>query len=331
LRDPPRFDGPFLPSEPVLEEPLLEPLPPPPSLGVLPGTAGTGGTAGVTPALPVAPVGAFDESDELSSLPQANAKRLAPTRVIASIQRAIGLIIIAAVNPATRRDQRALAFLEQFVSQGDLAFDIGASYGQRTSVLRSLGARVVAVEPLPICAESLQESFGSDEQVVVVPAAVAATEGVADLRTNRIGMLSSMSPEWIAATEASGRFDGMRPEWTGTVRVRTTTLDRLIAEHGVPAFCKVDVEGFESEVFAGLSQPIETIAFEYATEARDNLVDSVERLAVLGAESFAFTPAESFQLWQQGWVGAEELITQLDRSDDPTLWGEVWVRALLNS
>lgn len=237
------------------------------------------------------------------------------------------------MSPATRRDQRALALLEQFVSEGDLAFDIGASYGQRTSVLRSLGACVVAVEPLPICAEWLQETFGRDEQVVVVPEAVAATEGVADLRTNRIGMLSSMSPEWIAATEASGRFAGMKPEpvWTGTVRVRTTTLDRLIAEHGVPAFCKVDVEGFESEVFAGLSQAIETIAFEYTTEARDNLVDSVERLAALGAESFAFTPAESFQLWEQGWVGAEELITQLDRFDDPTLWGEVWVRALPNS
>jgi FkbM family methyltransferase len=235
------------------------------------------------------------------------------------------------VTSTARRDQRTRTFLEQFISQGDLAFDIGASYGLRTRALRSIGARVIAVEPLPICAEFLRENFGTDEQVVVVPKAVAATEGAADLRTNRIGMLSSMSPEWIAATEASGRFEGMKPEWTGTVRVETTTLDALSDEHGHPVFCKVDVEGFESEVFAGLSRAIETVAFEYASEARDNLIRSVKRLAALGSTSFAFTPAESFQLWEPGWVGADELVAGLERSDDPRLWGEVWARALENS
>jgi FkbM family methyltransferase len=328
--EPLRSDDPLLPEVPLplLEEPLLEPLPP--SLGVLPGTCGTGGTSGVTPALPVAPAAVFDDSDELSPSPHANRKRLLPTKAT-SIQRVIVLIIIATVNHADRRVQRAHEFLDQFISRGELAFDIGANYGLRTRALRSLGARVVAVEPLPVCAASLDESFGSDDDVVVVAKAVAASEGVAELRTNRIGMLSSMSPEWIAATEASGRFEGMKPEWTGTVRVQTTTLDILIAEHGTPVFCKVDVEGFESEVFAGLSHPIQTVAFEYAIEARDNFIRSVERLGALGAEQFAFTPAESFQLWEHGWVGAEELSTQLGRSDDPRLWGEVWARALGNS
>jgi FkbM family methyltransferase len=314
---------------PLLEEPLLEPLPP--SLGVLPGTFGTGGTADVTPALPVAPVAAFDDSDELSPPPpHPNAKRQAPTRAT-SIQRAILLIIIATVSSTDRRVEHARTFLGQFVSRGDLAFDIGANYGLRTRALRSLGARVVAVEPLPICVKSLNESFESDQEVVVVPKAVAASQGVAELRTNRIAMLSSMSPEWIAATEASGRFEGLKPEWTGTVRVQTTTLDDLVAEHGMPRFCKVDVEGFESQVFAGLSHVIETVAFEHATEARDNFIGSVERLGVLGANSFAFTARESFQLWEHGCVGPDELIAQLDGSDDPRLWGEVWARALGNS
>jgi FkbM family methyltransferase len=228
---------------------------------------------------------------------------------------------------AARRDERARRFLREFVAEGDLAFDIGANHGSRTRLLRSMGARVVAVEPLPVCADFLTQNFGDDDQVVLVPRAVSATEGVGQLRTNRMTMLSSMSPDWIAATEASGRFARTQSEWTGTVRVETTTLDNLIADHGVPRFCKVDVEGLESEVFAGLSQPIPVVAFEHTGELRDNLVASVERLAALGASSFGFTSAESFELWDHGWVTKDELIAQLDHATTPLLWGDVWARA----
>ncbi|MGH2810685.1 MAG: FkbM family methyltransferase, partial [Actinomycetota bacterium] len=39
--------------------------------------------------------------------------------------------------------------------------------------------------------------------------------------------------------------------WTRTVRVPVTTLDALVARHGLPTFIKIDVEGFEAEVIRG--------------------------------------------------------------------------------
>ncbi|MEZ4584405.1 MAG: FkbM family methyltransferase [Caldilineaceae bacterium] len=33
--------------------------------------------------------------------------------------------------------------------------------------------------------------------------------------------------------------------WDTAIPVTVTTLDRLIAQYGVPAFCKIDVEGYE--------------------------------------------------------------------------------------
>ena len=49
-----------------------------------------------------------------------------------------------------------------------------------------------------------------------------------------------------------------------------TTLDRLIAQHGVPSFIKIDVEGFEDQVLAGLTHPVPALSFEFTTIARDD-------------------------------------------------------------
>ena len=51
--------------------------------------------------------------------------------------------------------------------------------------------------------------------------------------------------------------------WDGETRVDVTTLDCLIERFGLPAFCKIDVEGSQLEVLRGLSRALRVIAFEY--------------------------------------------------------------------
>jgi FkbM family methyltransferase len=246
---------------------------------------------------------------------------LAPLRAILERRRAARHLRVQRAGDARPQD-----FFSQFVGPGDLTFDVGANDGDRTRVLRSLGARVVSVEPQPGCVRKLERAFGADRDVVVVGKALAASEGTAELRQNEAAVLASLSPDFIAATERSGRF-AQWSRWAETIQVETTTLDQLIDDYGRPRFCKIDVEGFELEVLRGLSHALPVVSIEYTAEAHEILVGCVERLRELGSTRFAYSPAETFELWQAGWVGAEELIAGLDALGDSRAWGDVYAAA----
>jgi FkbM family methyltransferase len=237
-----------------------------------------------------------------------------------------GRRVLAAKRENRSLERAARALLGQFVARGEMTFDIGANVGARTRTLLSLGARVVAVEPQPNCVAELDRAFRRNSRVTVVASAVAATSGEAQMHVNDLGVLSSLSEEWIGAVERSGRFEAFNSRWGETITVPTVTLDELIARHGKPVFCKVDVEGFEPEVFGGLTQAIPAVSFEYTPEARNNLVLAVERISALGEAAFAFSPGETFELMEFGWVSGGELLSRLEDISDPTIWGDVYAR-----
>jgi hypothetical protein len=69
-----------------------------------------------------------------------------------------------------------LALYGQFVSPGDLCFDVGANIGHKTEVLLSLGASVVAFEPQPDCVRELKARCGQ-RGLTAITAAVGSKSG----------------------------------------------------------------------------------------------------------------------------------------------------------
>lgn len=135
--------------------------------------------------------------------------------------------------------------------------------------------------------------------------------------------MSSLSGDWIRSVEASRRMGGTT--WERTVRVPVRTFDALIAEFGVPAFAKVDVEGYENEVLKGLSRAIPSLSLEFTPEYFRCTEECVRHLVRLGTPQFQISLGESMRFHLPGWVGGERILDELRRVP-PEEFGDVYVR-----
>jgi hypothetical protein len=85
----------------------------------------------------------------------------------------------------------------------------------------------------------------------------------------------------------------------------------LIERYGEPAFVKVDVEGFEAEVLAGLATPVRALSFEYLPAARAIALDCIEQLESLERYRYNWSLGESHQLASAQWLDAASMRTLL--------------------
>ena len=208
------------------------------------------------------------------------------------------------------RIRRLARFYAQFVRPGDLCFDIGAHVGNHIAAWSRLDARVVAVEPQPRLMAWLRQAYGRQSHVTLVEAAVGAQPGTEVMYVSRrTPTVTTLSSEWMAAVRRDSSFAGV--EWDESVAVAVTTLDALIGRFGEPAFCKIDVEGYELEVLRGLSTPVRALSFEYIPAAMDTAVACIERLAQLGRYEYKWSVGESNRLQPAGWLSPRQIIPQL--------------------
>lgn len=161
-----------------------------------------------------------------------------------------------------------MRFVLDTLEPGDLFVDIGANIGSYTILASKVcGAHTISIEPDPETVKALMRNIdvnGIRSKVKVVQAALGSTTGTISFTVGR---------------DTVNRV--AKPGESNTREVAVRTLDEVL-NGSSPRVIKIDVEGFEKEVFKGATKTLSNPKLQaIITETLDN-----EILETLGGAGF---------------------------------------------
>ena len=247
-------------------------------------------------------------------------------KLIRSIIRGLGLYnfsitlenkIVTALQKPKQKE-----LYSQFVKEGSLCFDVGANVGNRTAIFLELGAKVVMVEPQKECYTALEKRFPN---LPLIKKGLGEKESTEKLYVSGVSLISSFSKSHVDQMQED-RFKGAN--WDKTIDIEMTTLDNLIAAHGVPDFCKIDVEGYEYDVLKGLSQPLKSLSIEYIVpENKEVVLNCIQHLSSLGNIECNLSTGETMDFHLEKWKNGQEMIDYVkSQSFIDTSWGDIYIK-----
>lgn len=142
----------------------------------------------------------------------------------------------------------------------DVVFDVGAGSGQYGQTLRALGysGRLVSFEPLPEPFSLLHTAAARDSSWEAVNVALGEAEGDVMMHVSGNSQSSSVSKMLPLHEQAAPSS-----AYVGQCRVHVTTLSKMVLNHvGIQErlFVKVDAQGHEEQVLAGLGDDLSRVA-----------------------------------------------------------------------
>lgn len=172
----------------------------------------------------------------------------------------------------------------------DLIYDVGLHRGEDTEFYLRKGFRVVAIEALPALASAVCERKHdaiAEGRLVVVNAAVGDRPGRVDFYVNANSNWGTTSSAWAAR---NGRLGSPPVE---TITVDAVDFASVLADHGVPYYLKLDVEGADSLCLQALEAFPERpfyLSLESDKQSWAGLRQEFDLLARLGYTRFKVVP-----------------------------------------
>ena len=141
------------------------------------------------------------------------------------------------------------AYAVSAIRPGDRVLDIGANLGYYTTLFGRLvgaGGRVMAIEAAPRNAELLARNVAQNDLTGVVEIVCAAA-----------GSGDDVAPLYTSKNNFGGHTLVKPARYAETIPVEVVAVDDLVASWERLDFVKIDVEGYEPMVFAGMRATLE--------------------------------------------------------------------------
>uniref|UniRef100_A0A6C0LN08 Methyltransferase FkbM domain-containing protein n=1 Tax=viral metagenome TaxID=1070528 RepID=A0A6C0LN08_9ZZZZ len=168
-------------------------------------------------------------------------------------------------------------------------FDIGANVGLWAEANIHATDKIIAVEASPITFMKLVNNVKNSNIVCINFAAcnndgkdITFYQGDADT-------LSTVNEDWFLDPES--RFHN-HPHFP--IICKTITLDALIAEFGIPDLIKIDVEAGEYECISSLTQKVNLLCFEWASEVNAITFKCLDYLLTIGFTEFYLQNGDAY-------------------------------------
>jgi len=217
------------------------------------------------------------------------------------------------------------SFYAPFVRKGDLVFDVGAHIGRHAEIFTDLGAKVVAIEPNPRCCEQLAR-LAKVRDIRVESCAAGDAPGKLKLRICQDSVISTVVDAWYEGARRSPIHQDAH--WLESLEIDVVTLDQLANRYGIPAFVKIDAEGYDDHVLRGMSFRPQALCFEYNRLLPEVAARCLEMPALSAGYKFNFSRGLDLKNVSKDWMSAQDIGKHLSDFAADEEYGDVFARSI---
>jgi FkbM family methyltransferase len=157
-----------------------------------------------------------------------------------------------------------------------LIFDVGVCDGADSAYYLTQAERVVGVEANPLACEALRERFAAE---IAEGRYVVEEVGVAEEPGELVFWVCDDNPHWSSFRREIASRQGSRHH---QVIVPTVRFETLVRKHGVPDYCKIDIEGHDILCLRQLEPEIAPPYISVEMDHGDDLIAEMRRLDYQG-------------------------------------------------
>jgi FkbM family methyltransferase len=201
-------------------------------------------------------------------------------------------------------------------------FDIGANIGKWSLANVNKCEKIVAVEASPDTFKTLSENMKNNKIICMNFAVCDSKEEYVSFYESGANTISTLNKDWLVS-EKSRFYNYSKMK---EISCKPITIDKLIEIHGMPTLIKVDVEGGEFECLSSLTQKVDNLCFEWASELKDIAFKCMDYLEQLGFKEFHIQLEDNYTFRPTLYTNKQSIIDYLNTTTPKKEWGMIWAK-----